>query len=542
MAQSFDTSLKNVAGHYARLLKVKITASSIKRSIEENPHFPSLLSLTETFSRYHINNKAFEIRAENLDRLEPPFIAYLKLPKVGKDFVLVTGISGSSVEYLYKDRKAHTISKDEFLQKYQNVVWIAEPDEQSGEKDFARKLGQEKAARNKRLVWTAGVVLLMLTAFVANLSGGNIFAFTSIAILKGIGTASAVLLIVYENNKENAFAKNICRAGRQMNCDAILNSKASKIGGISWSEVGLFYFASTSMLLLFPNIDLKEKIGWLAVLNACAVPYTIFSIYYQSVVAKQWCPLCLTVQSVLLGELIWSAFNFWAAPNPSFFPTAFAMPFAGIRLIYVLLLGIVILAWYGVKPLIKSANNANSFESAYKRLQYNPEIFKGLLQQQAAAPEGWQQLGINLGNPAAPNTILKVCNPYCGPCAKAHRHLEEMLKNSDEVRLKVIFTAPNDEQNRSTIVVKHLLQIASEGDPAKTQRSLDDWYLGENKDYEAFAGKYPLSQNKADVGSQLEAMSKWCEDAGITSTPTLFMNGFQLPEGYGGEELKNIFY
>ncbi|HEY2722735.1 MAG TPA: hypothetical protein VGI82_13465 [Chitinophagaceae bacterium] len=38
-------------------------------------------------------------------------------------------------------------------------------------------------------------------------------------------------------------------------------------------------------------------ISWL---NIFALPYTLFSVYYQWKVAKQWCILCLAVQGLLL--------------------------------------------------------------------------------------------------------------------------------------------------------------------------------------------------------------------------------------------------
>lgn len=36
-------------------------------------------------------------------------------------------------------------------------------------------------------------------------------------------------------------------------------------------------------------------------------------------------------------------------------------------------------------------------------------------------------------------------------------------------------------------------------------------------------------------------MKKWCDEANIAHTPTIFMNGKLLPEKYRIEELKNIF-
>jgi uncharacterized membrane protein len=541
MVHTLNTALKNVAAHYARLMKVRVTEDSIKRSIEENAHFPSLLCLTETFNFYHIYNKAFEIKPENLDQLSPPYIAYIKVPNVGKDFVLVTDITGGNVSYLHKNKKARSFLKEDFLRRYQNIVWIAEPDKQSGEKDFDKKLNRQKAKATRKLIWIAGIVFILLTAVMVNLTSTNAFSFISLAIINFIGTAAAVLLIFYENNKENAFIKDICRAGKQINCDAILNSKAAKIMGISWAEIGLFYFSSTTMLLLFPNIAFTEKIKGLAFLNAFAVPYTLFSIGYQWLVAKQWCLLCLTIQAALLGELVWSIFNFWTTPRQAIFSYAAKIPPVGIGIIFVLIAGSVILTWYGIKPLINRANNANFYESAYKRLQYNPEVFNGLLQHQPKAPDGWQPIGITVGNPAARITIIKVCNPYCGPCAKAHPHLEEIIRNSDEVKLKIIFNAKNDDGNRSTVVAKHLMRIAAEGNPLKIRRALDDWYLADQKDYEAFAEKYPPAPIEDIAGIQIEAMSKWCEEAEITFTPTIFVNGHRLPESYGTEDLKKIF-
>jgi len=85
----------------------------------------------------------------------------------------------------------------------------------------------------------------------------------------------------------------------------ILNSKASKTFGISWSEVGFFYFATTLLFLLIPGFDFLSKATVISVANLAAVPYVFFSIYYQWKVARQWCPLCLTVQVVLIAELLW---------------------------------------------------------------------------------------------------------------------------------------------------------------------------------------------------------------------------------------------
>ena len=94
----------------------------------------------------------------------------------------------------------------------------------------------------------------------------------------------------------------LCQPGSKRDCNAILSSKAAKVfEGLTWSEVGFFYFAGTWLLLLFGG---RSPFVWqiLALLNIVSLPYTVYSIYYQARVAKKWCVLCCTIQALLWLE------------------------------------------------------------------------------------------------------------------------------------------------------------------------------------------------------------------------------------------------
>ena len=357
-------------------------------------------------------------------------------------------------------------------------------------------------------------------------------------LIKLVGIAASVLLLIYETDKNNVFVRNICSAGKQTNCDAVLDSKASKVWGISWAEIGFCYFAATTLWLLFPGISFNDKINGISIANVFAAPYILFSIYYQWKVLKQWCPLCLTVQAALLLELIWSIANFWATSIPFHLLIDSVFLWKMLSLAFCVFLPIV--AWYGIKPLFTKSKDAHLYAAAYKRLQYNPEIFNSLLAQQAKAPDGWQQLGISIGNLDAENVIIKVCNPYCRPCAMMHSVLEEIINHNKNVQLRIIFKTDNSEKDKGSIVVKHLLAIAAEGNPFKTKLALDDWYLANKIDYNAFALKYVMNGESKAQASKLDAMSTWCKEAEIPHTPTVFVNGYLLPENYEVKELKNI--
>jgi protein-disulfide isomerase len=231
-------------------------------------------------------------------------------------------------------------------------------------------------------------------------------------------------------------------------------------------------------------------------------------------------------------ELAWSMFFFWPSVKGELHNEIIP-----VAIICILLPMIV---WGLLKPVLLNAKDAPTYRAAYKRLMYNPEMFSALLHQQREATDGWQNLGLSIGNPNAKHTIIKVCNPYCGPCAKTHPVLEEIITHNPDYNLRIIFNASNHVLDKTAVVVRHFLAVAEKGDAKKTEMAVDEWYRSEKKNYEDFAAKYPMNCELKLQDHKIEAMSRWCQDTGVTYTPTIFVNGRRLPETYSVEELKNI--
>ena len=269
----------------------------------------------------------------------------------------------------------------------------------------------------------------------------------------------------------------------------------------------------------------------LAWLNILALPYTVFSIYYQWRIAKQWCVLCLIVQGLLvLGAVNVIAGNFlFPLPQLPFLLVANCL----------LLFALPALLWYAVKPSILKLQEAKNTKREYLRIKFNTEIFNTLLNRQKTITVNVNELGIDIGNPAAKNTIIKVCNPYCGPCATMHPKIEALMAQNKNINAKIIFTTPNDESHHAIKPTRHLMAIASDtANEKQIKKYLDDWYLPEKKDYELFAAKYPMNGELLDQGNKIEMMDKWCKATDITFTPTIFINGYQLPDAYTIEDLE----
>ncbi|HEU5164581.1 MAG TPA: thioredoxin domain-containing protein, partial [Chitinophagaceae bacterium] len=137
----------------------------------------------------------------------------------------------------------------------------------------------------------------------------------------------------------------------------------------------------------------------------------------------------------------------------------------------------------------------------------------------------------------AENTLIKVCNPYCGPCAKAHPVIDKLLEENDNLKVQILFTATDDEKDSAAKPVKHLMALY-EKNGRVIQEALDDWYLPDRKDYDAFAEKYILNGELEKQEKKLRSMKTWCDEVKIEFTPTFFINGYQLPKQYNIEELK----
>jgi len=532
----FNTNLSNVAYTYLQYLKIPATEKNIKKYLEEHPDYPSLYSLSSLFDSLNIPNSAFTIEKEHIENLEAPFITYLKEQSNSKDFILVTQIKDDKIIYVSSRNKKRKKSKEEIAALWEKIVFVAEKTKESGERNYSENFKKERQEKLKRtLLQSAAIVIFVLINILLfwKMPYHEVLSASVILLLKLAGIGVSLLLLLYEIDKSHHIIKDICTQSKQTNCDAVLNSKASTIAGIKWSEAGFCYFSAGCLWILLPGIPFSLKLFFLSVTNALAVPYIFFSLYYQWKIVKQWCPLCLVVQGILLLELVWCMINFWTLP---YIPN-----FKFFELIqFIVILFVPAIVWFAIKPLLLKEKDATLNKNLYKRLLYTTPVFNSLLQQQPILPDH-HNIGLLIGNPNAQKTIVKVCSPYCRHCAKAVSVLDDIITSSNgSINSKIIFSTRNNEMDEKAKFVKHLLSIDSKNDPAIISKALKDWYDDSKRDYETFSLKYPIKVDPEIHQVHIDAMNNWCNEAKITKTPTIFIERRQLPEAYAVEDLRII--
>ncbi|SHM81840.1 vitamin K epoxide reductase family protein [Mucilaginibacter sp. OK098] len=517
-------------------LNVTVTTTTLENDLYNHPDYPSLLSISDVLAGYGVENISIKSTVDKLAEMPMPCIVPIKGESNSNLFTVIRSIKDHTVSYYHPEKyKWENIGIEDFEKNWPSgIVLLAGAEDARGEKDFISKRREEKQVNiAKYTTWLALPVFVILACVLAFAKYGASEGFPIIfTMLTLFGCIMGGLLLWYELDEYNPILQQICSAGKKVNCGAILNSKASKIAGISWSAIGFTYFAGGLFTLLFEGITNAGALFILAWFNVLAIPYVFFSVYYQWHIAKQWCVLCLCVQGVLVLQLVTALTAQWHTSMPvnQAFSTEIIIPVLFAYTIPFIMVSLLL-------PAYRSAKESKRNKTELQRLKHNPQIFEALLAKQKRVTENTAGLGIILGNPNATHKIIKVCNPYCGPCAKAHTPMEELLHSNPDVQIQILFTATNNEGDTKAPPVKHLLAIA-EGGETITRQALDDWYLADKKDYEIFASKHPMNGELKQQDDKVNAMMEWCDKTQIDFTPTFFINGHQLPEIYSVSDLK----
>src|SRR5690606_31478135 len=290
----------------------------------------------------------------------------------------------------------------------------------------------------------------------------------------------------------------------------VLNSKYGKIlnGNLSLGLIGFSYFFGTLALLLINSFS-NSSITSLAYLSFASLPIVAISAYYQGLVIKQWCKFCIVVQAVLLLEAVIAFLGGFHLTEME--PTSISL------LVALLIMPIPI--WNWLKPFLEKEKEVNLYKRGLQKIKNNPDVFMGLLQKSRKIETDVEGLGISLRNDTARYDVIKVCNPYCGPCANAHPLLDELYQKG-LINLQIIFTASVEENDRRYSPVSHLLAIHMTN-PNSILKALDDWYMVDQKDYGVFADKYPMNGELHQQKERIKQMWDWCKVEKITHTPTV---------------------
>lgn len=405
-----DAKNENILTLILCLLDVKYTKRYTCQYYEIHPHKNDLLGLSNMLSHYGVESEGMKLEKdiEALQSIEGPFVAYVE-----QSFAVVVKVKDGIVSYCV-DKIYNSISYDEFLKKWSGVVLVIEKSETSIEPNYNQNRKQDLFILAMKCVFSFSLLLILIICgikdgFRLTISQG-IFIVINLA-----GLYVCYLLLLKQMDVKSSSADKICSVFNQnSDCNITLKSVVSKLYGIiSLSEIGFGYFFTNLTALIY----FQHLYPCIVILNICALPFTIWSVWYQRYKLKQWCPLCLLVQ-LFLWLIFLNSISEWNKL------------FSKVNIEDLLLSG----SLYGVIIILMNMFLKYYMDSKEKRallyelnnIKADENIFIPLLKSQHRYFVD-SDFGLFIGNKTSERIITIITNPHCNPCASLHEQIDNLL-------------------------------------------------------------------------------------------------------------------
>lgn len=486
-----------------------------KEEITSHPDYPSLISVIDFLNIGGMKYKAVQADASFINSFNYPLLAHIRQP--GQEYMQL--ISDSTVWGTDKNITQNWTGVVVYPEN--NAIW------QNEQNDSSRKNTLKNKTTSYSLIFI-GLVLLIISGFQFQDIFLIIFGFLSF-----IGLIISFLLLKTELGFQSDIVKQVCGVIKNGGCEKVLKSRyGNGIFGITPADFSVLYFTAQYSVYIFGMLFPSFLIS-IFIFSISGIFISIWSLYTQTLKLKQFCALCLGIVIVLIGQSV-IAFYLFNYTNTLLLKNGSLYPFFIFSLLILLFLIILL----PIKKLIKT-NSINKLRLIeLKKWKSDADLFIDQWKQEKAVDITIWENDLIIGNHTAPLLITVACNPYCGPCAKAHIQLDKLIHEfSDIVKVQVrLLGNPQNESDRRTIAIRAILQMGSTlMNNAELQQMLTDWF--DWMDYTKWRVKWE-TKNEIDISLRELQHANWIANSSIEFTPTFFINGRKLPNRYGLEDLK----
>ncbi|MDX6187828.1 vitamin K epoxide reductase family protein [Flavobacterium sp. Fl-318] len=503
--------------HYLKKENITIDEREFTFQVQSHSDYPSLLAVSDTLSFFNINNLATRIENEDLEHLPDNFTALIS-DENKNPFLAFVERNQSDFRYT-QDAKSVQISKGAFSERFQNIVLLAEKEE------------NELKINNSKKVLIFGSILLGIVYFSSIFITGFSLLQLLIVLFASMGVYLSIEAISHEFGIKTKFSEAVCTITTSADCGEVINSKKSKyFEWISFSDFSIAFFGSQLLALLFFTISnqLESFYAITTLLLLSAVPITILSIYQQWFVVKKWCPICMTIIVLIYAELIsLLVFNSFHLIVNLLVVNYFALSLIASYLLTVY-----------IKQIIKKNFELEDNVTEGNRFKRKYSLFKmALLDSRTIESKDNTSNSIVLGNPEARLKITVVSSPFCGHCKNAHEIIDEILKRyNDKVSITIQFNYnPKFSDEKSLIVHQKLIRLFLEKGQDAFVKALHIWFEEKNIDKLDSPDTSVCSDLKID--ELLHEQFQWNQENKLTFTPAIIINGYLFPKQYDRNDL-----
>jgi len=526
-----------------RRLSIPFTVAHVRKRLLSHPDFPGILSLAETLPEWGVRIECVRGSIRDLVTEECPGVLHLK----GGQYAILESIKSDRIVLEDPKGKRLCLSQEKMDRIWSGIFLRVSRMEPFGEKDHRRHRREEILARAKKRFVIPGLPALLVLAFTGGLTNA-----TPRGTLAALGIAHACGWILCAAMASSSFGRKdyleeLCPTTRRINCRRVLASPAGSILGISMSEWGLMFFGGgfISLLAALFAHRLESDMLWIGLIGLAALPYTLFSVFYQAFVVRSWCWMCLIVQGILWGQLFLLLPHLRVGIETDFQAVTWPYsPFFGY--------GLSILVWLGLRNLLKSAAQSERWRYEAIRLRRDPDYIQTVIQQAGKISVDAFLPELEIGPSQAFPALVLVVNPLCSHCGHELEALDKLVE-AGRGRIKAVvrfLLGPEGElQTEKEMatdreVCLRLLALARNVNRNSAVRALLAWHTDLKADPRVLLDSWkerfpsgPFDEN-GDIQTTLSRHCAWALNNGIVATPTAILNGRRLPPGFSIENLE----
>lgn len=512
--------MTNIINDILDYLEVKHTKQYVNKLFIEHPHNDDMYGLMDMLKKFNIESVGIESKDKDLLNIHFPSLFHIK-----KKFVLGIQCENNSISYISEGEKKNMDYRD-FSRIWDGNILAITSTEEARENDYFQHLSKEWIIR---LSWLSlliiPIIVMLLQLFFSHISYNNYyFPF----IINIIGFVICSKLILKQLKGENKIDDKFCSILSEKGCDAVLTSGNSSIFYIyTWSEIGLSYFITNSVILVFANQFLSGQI----IINLFAMAFGFWSVWYQARVVKKWCTLCLCVQICIwvLGIYYLSMLynNYLCLTN-----VISSMTITLLAMIFIL---------SNLHFLLRNYSDQQKISLIKQKLsmfQVDNDVLKTKYNKKERFSDSAEFSNIFFGNQRSSYQLTILTNPHCPHCVELHKKIEPIMQ-IDKLNIGIRFVFASfgpqyDNACKMLIAARKQLGI----DKALDLYSL--WFNSNRKNIDIFIKSYGLDIEDDDVIQEYNKHKKWIKINHLSKSPVVLINGFVIPEPYEIIDINNM--
>lgn len=497
--------------------------STVKEALKSHSAYPSFKSICDTLNEWNIENYPLKYPTDEILELKVPYIVHFA--NGGGQIGFVTRVENGTVTCFESYGLKRIIDTKQYLERCSGAVILLNPDKKSGEKNFRKKWQDELISKAILPVFLVTFILLIAHSLINYFSTGEASGDRIAMILfltKIAGIILSLFLVLHEFEIRWSLTDKLCHLNKATNCNTVLNDKASKMfGWFGWADAGFIYFAGGLMFIV--QITDGTGLALLAAVSALTVPYPLFSIYYQGFVLKRWCPMCLGVQMILIGEFILLLPQFAALRFTYDILLRFVLTYLITGLIYILFI---------LFTKEKLSNEIHYYK--YLGFKKNPDVLRTLLMDQPHFEIRVTEKSLVFGNDDAALRITAFLSLHCSHCARAYEKIGEILRNEEDVQINIVLMASDNKL--LTLLYNYHCQDRDE----ESLKLLDKWFNSDPYSRARIAEGLCEPEDSVILSKIGEENVRLFKECNVAGTPTFFVNGYKLPHQYDIDDIRNF--